>query len=221
MSNDQNKIDGRYTFTQKVRMPFQNLAEAKAVGKKGKAKGDPKFSGTFVFEPESADYQAVRALAAKVAHARWPGRNLNELKFCFTTGEKKIEREKKAAEKEGRNARTQDFFVGKIVLDARSKYQPACAAVVDGKIVQLEGKEIAARFYNGCYVVPKINLTAYEGQEDDGRGNPDGVNAYLDAVLFVQDGPKIGGTNAAEIFKSYAGQVTDADPTGGASEAEW
>lgn len=212
MSNEANQVDGRYTFSTETRMVFQNLAEPRAVGKKGKAKGEPKYSGTFIFTPDNADLKAIKELAAKVAKARWPGRPLSELKFPFTTGEKKIEREKKAAEREGRKPRDQKFFEGMIVLDARSKYQPQCAAVVAGKVVQLEGAAVKQKFYNGCYAVPKINLVPYEGQAEDGVGNPDGVTAYLDAVLFAKDGPKIGGGNAAETFKAYAGSMTAADP---------
>jgi hypothetical protein len=206
-------VDGRVTLTAPVRMPFANLVEPKAIGEKGKAKGDPKYSASFILEPDSGDLKVLKAKAAEVAKARWPGRDLKELKFPFTTGEKKIEREKKRAERKGTTARDQSFFAGKVILDARSKYQPQLAVIVGGKVEAVEDKSIQKqKFYQGCYVVPRINLVPYDGQADDGVGNPDGVTAYLDAVLFIKDGPKIGGASAAEIFKGYAGQVTAEGP---------
>jgi hypothetical protein len=68
-----------------------------------------------------------------------------------------------------------------------------------------------SKFYNGCYVVASLNFVPYEGDDDDG------VTAYLDAVLWVKDGPKIGGVSAAEAFKGYIGTVSGEDPTGGQS----
>lgn len=213
MSDTQNT--GRYTLTTAVRMPFCNLITPVAVGKKGKAKGEPKYSGTFLLEPKSADLAALKAKAAEVAKAKWPGRPLSELKFPFTDGAKRAENSQKAG-KDG------SFFLNHVVFDARSKFQPSLA-VLDGKTVRdLTGAQIAAegksKFYNGAYVVPSVNFVAYDGQAVNGVGNPDGVTAYLDAVLFVKDGPRIGGGSATETFKAYAGSVTDEDPTAGAGD---
>lgn len=211
------KVDGRYTCTAAVRMPFQNLITPQPVGKKGKAKGDPKYSGTFLLAPDSADLKALKAKAVEVARARWPGRDLKELKFPFSNGDKRAEKAK-AAGKDG------SFFTGMAVLDARSKYEPRLA-ILSGKAVRdLEGAQRAAegkqKFYNGCYVVPQVNFVPYDGQAEDGVGNPDGVTAYLDAVLWVKDGPRIGGASGAEVFKAYAGTVSGESATEGAEDDE-
>ncbi len=214
MSNNE-AADGRYVFTAPVRMPFQNLITPTPVGRKGKAKGDPKYSGTFLLLPDSADLKALKAKAADVARARWPGRDLKELKFPFSNGDKRAEKAK-AAGKDG------SFFAGNVVLDARSKYEPRLA-LLNGKTVRdlegaqraLEGKQ---KFYNGCYVVPQVNFVAYDGQAEDGVGNPDGITAYLDAVLWVKDGPRIGGASGAEVFKAYAGTVTGESAVEGADD---
>jgi len=204
--------DGRYVFTAAVRMPFGNLIVPVPVGRKGKAKGDPKYSGTFLLALDGADLKAAKAKAAEVARARWPGRDLKELKFPFTNGEKRAEKSK-AGGKDG------SFFNGTVVLDARSKYEPRLSLLAGKAIRDLEGAQRAvegkAKFYNGCYVVPQVNFVAYDGQEEDGRGNPDGVTAYLDAVLWVKDGPRIGGSSGADVFKTYAGTVSGEDPTTG------
>lgn len=211
------KIDGRYTLTAPVRMPFQNLITPTPVGRKGKAKGDPKYSGTFLLEPDSADLKALKAKAAEVARARWPGRDLKELKFPFTNGDKRAEKAKNAG-KDG------SFFNGKVVLDARSKYEPRLAILAGKAVRDLEGAqrtvEGKAKFYNGCFVVPQVNFVAYEGQAEDGIGNPDGVTAYLDAVLWVKDGARIGGASAAEVFKAFAGTVSGESATEGAEDDE-
>lgn len=216
MTEATTKNDGRYTMQEAVRMPFQNLIVPKPVGKKGKAKGEPKYSGTFLLKPDSADLAGLKAKAAAVAKARWPGRNLGELKFPFTSGEKRADKSKKAG-KDGA------FFLGHVVLDARSKYQPQLAVRnPDGTIRELAGQQIAVegknKFYGGCMVAASVNFTAYEGQEEDGVGNPDGVNAYLDAVIWLGDGERIGGGNVVETFRAFAGSVTDVDPTGSGSD---
>lgn len=216
MSTETTKQDGRYTCQEAVRMPFSNLIVPKPVGKKGKAKGEPKYSGTFLFKPDGADLAGLKAKAAAVAKARWPGRNLSELKFPFTAGQKRADKAK-AGGKDGA------FFVGHVVLDARSKYQPQLAVRnSDGTIRELAGNQIAvegkAKFYGGCMVAASITFAAYEGQEEDGVGNPDGVNAYLDAVVWLGDGERIGGGNPVETFRHFAGTVTNENPTAGGDE---
>lgn len=215
--SDTAKTEGRYVFTAPVRMPFGNLITPVPVGRKGKAKGDPKYSGTFLLALDGADLKAAKAKAAEVARARWPGRNLSELKFPFTAGDKRAEKAKTAG-KDGA------FFNGTVVLDARSKYEPRLAILEGKKVRDLEGAQRAlegkAKFYNGCFVVPQVNFVAYDGQAEDGIGNPDGVTAYLDAVLWVKDGPRIGGSSGAEVFKAYAGTVSGESAVEGADDDE-
>lgn len=215
--SDAQKIDGRYVFTTAVRMPFANLITPVPVGRKGKAKGDPKYSGTFILDLDAADLKAAKAKAAEVARARWPGRDLKELKFPFSNGDKRAEKAKNSG-KDG------SFFNGKVVLDARSKYEPRLSILSGKQIRDLEGAQRAVegkqKFYNGCFVVPQINFVAYDGQAEDGVGNPDGVTAYLDAVLFVKDGPRVGGSSGAEVFKAYAGSVSAESATEGADDDE-
>lgn len=215
-----NKVDGRFTFTTAVRMPFSNLFDPKPVGKRGKAKGTPKFSATFLVPEGSPDLQALKAKAVAVARATWPNRDLKELKFPWETGDQRIAKEQKAAEKEGRAPRDNSFMAGTLAVTARSKYEPQVAVLKGGKIEEYPGDKRALAkpvIYNGCYVVAQINFTTYEGQQDEdtGTGNPDGVNAYLDMVMKVKDGDRIGGASATSVFKDYVGHVTDEDPTAG------
>jgi hypothetical protein len=222
-----NKIDGRYSFTAPVRMVFGNLFEAKPVGKKvnGKAPtGTPKFSATFALPADHPDLLPLKQKAVAVAQAQWPGRDLKELKFPWENGNKRIEQEKKAAEKENRKPRDNAFLADKLLVTARTKNRPALAYIEGGQIIDVNDATLTvakSKLYQGMYVVAKLNFTAYEGQrdEDTGFGNPDGVNAYLDMVMKVKDGDRIGGgPSASVVFKDYIGTMTAEDPTVGAPD---
>lgn len=209
------KISGRYVCAEKVRMAFGNLTEPRVVGKRGAA-GTPKYSGTFVFDKDSPDLKKLKEVALSVMKAQWPGRPPSEVKFPFADGTKKIEQEVKKAEREKRAPKKMDFFENKVVFSARSKFPVQLCQLVNGSVVPFEGPDLAKAaklFYNGCYVVPAVNFVPYEGQAQDGFGNPDGVTAYLEAVMFIEDGERIGGGKTpAETFSGWAGSVSDEDP---------
>lgn len=199
--------EGVYTLTEPTTLTFPNLLEAKAVQVKGKASGEPKYSSNFEFDPESEDLKALKAKAVAVARAKWPGRDLKELSFPFTSGDK-------LAEKAKAKSKDREFSRGKIVVTARSKYQPRLSVVEGGKIVDLEGDAIKARgrvFYSGVSALAQFNLVAYDGVGN----NPDGVTAYLNMAVSLNKGAKLaGGASAAEVFKGYIGTASDEDPTG-------
>jgi len=69
-----------YIFQAPARAAFINVDKAKAVGKKGQAKGKEQFSATLLLAPDSPDFAGIKQMAAKAAKARWPGRNLAELR---------------------------------------------------------------------------------------------------------------------------------------------
>lgn len=202
------QTEGQYTLTEPQTLTFPNLLEAKAVQVKGKPSGDPKYSSNFEFEPSAADLAGLKAKAVAVAKAKWPGRNLKELAFPFTNGDK-------LADKAKDKGKDREFSRGKVVVTARSKYQPRLSVVEGGKIIDLEGDAIKARgraFYSGVQALAQFNLVAYDGVGN----NPDGVTAYLNMVVSLNKGTKLsGGSSAAEVFKGYVGLSSDEDPTGG------
>jgi hypothetical protein len=213
MSEVAQKTDGRFSFTSPVRMFFGNLFEPRPVGKRGKARGTPKYSVTLGIPVDHPDLTAMKAKAVAVAKARFPGRDLKTLKFPFEDGAKR-------AAKSAKDGRDGSFFEGHVLLTARSKYPPQVSVLEGGKIVEYANERrglAASKFYNGCMVVAQVNFASYEGQQDEetGAGNPDGVNAYVDIVLKTGEGTRIGGASAAEVFKSYVGGITAEDPTGG------
>lgn len=200
------KQDLSYTFREPVRAFFLTVFEPKPFMKDGKSKGEPKFSVRLGIPNESSEVEAMKAKMAEAARAKWPSRPLAELKFPITFGEK-------AAEKSAAKKKDGKFYLGNVVLTARSKYPPVLSVLEGGKIVTLDSDGLKAKyknkFYNGCYVAASVNFVAYEGEM-----GADGVTAYIQSVLWVKDGERIGGRDQAEVFKSYMGTTTDEDPMG-------
>ncbi len=197
---------GLYNATEPATMTFPNLMEARAVQVKGKPSGEPKFSANVEMLPTSADLAAAKAEAARVAKAKWPGRDLKELAFPFSSGDK-------LADKAKAKGKDREFSRGKVVLTARSKYQPRLSVVLNGRIVDLDADTLAqhkSKFYNGVSVLWQVNFSAYEGVGN----NPDGVNAYLNMIVSLNKGDRLsGGASAAEVFKGYVGVTSAEDPT--------
>ncbi len=200
------RVDGRVALLKPVRALFCNVLNARKFKKNGKEVGDAKYDATLVLDAD--DVKALKDKMLAVAKAKWPSRDLKELKFP-------IKRAEQVAEKAKKKDPTKDTSIytdGTFIMSARSKYEPQLSYLDGKKVVEFTeaNRGLAkSKFYNGCYVVVSLNFVPYEGDDDDG------VTAYLDAVLWVKDGPKIGGVSAAEAFKGYIGTVSGEDPTGG------
>lgn len=199
--------EGIFTSTVPAPSTFPNLLEAKAVMKAGKATGEPKYSLNIEFEPDSDDLKAAKAKAAAVAKAKWPGRDFSEIAFPFSSGDK-------LADKAKAKGKDREFSRGKVVLTARSKYEPRLSVIENGKLVDYEGDKrptCKSKFYNGVEVLFQVNFQAYDGV---GNGQ-DGVTAYLNMAVSLNKGTKLsgGGSSAAEVFKGYVGVASQEDPT--------
>lgn len=219
-------------FQEPAVMTFSNLFEAKAIGKKGKEQGDPKFSITLEPDANSALFADLRKKAAAVAAKKWPGRDLKELKFPWANGDqladkrqREIEQAKAAGKSGSELPRDREFSRGKAVITARTKLEPGLSYVDGRALVELEDESRRAaakgKFYAGCEVLVEVALKAYEGV----GANPDGVNAYLNKVCSLNRGAKIEGlsggrTSAADTFKGYLGTTSDYDPTAGGLDDE-
>lgn len=230
------KVDGLYTLTAPVTLAFPSLFDAKPFMRKGKPAGDPKFGASFVFDPESADLKAIKALAVKLAQAKWPGRDVisesrgkiievegqkvqqpPSFKFPFTSGDKLADKRAAALKAAGKNEDTKaDFQRGKVIIKTASKYAPRMAVLLNGKPVDLTPETQNAykgQFYFGVKALAQFNLVAYDKVGETGI---DGVTIYLNMVLSLNKGERLaGGQSAAEAFKDYAGTVTDENPTAG------
>jgi len=210
-----------FNLTMPVPMVFPNVFVARQFKKNGKPTGEPKFDAAFVFEPDSEDLKAMKALAIKAAKAKWPARDIaadlkaNNFTFPFSDGTKKADKRKNLGKEDG------EYQRGKVVITGRSKFRPALAILENGNCVDLtEETQIAAhksKFYSGVECLAQFNFQAFEG----GNG-PDGVNVYLNMVLSTNRGKKIagtsGGASAAATFSGYVGKASGEDPTGGEDE---
>lgn len=201
-----------YTFTEAHRAMFTNIVEAKPYMRNGKAVGDPVYGATFLVPPDHPDLAAIKAAAVKVAKERWPGRALKELKFPFMDGDTQAtEREKLG--------KSGDATKGFVMFKTSTKYEPVLTVLENGRIVEYTGTNrghAARKFYAGAYLVPSVTLHAYEGDST----KPDGVGAWLNAVLFYKDGERIGGAAGAELFKGFAGAVSTTDPTSASDDED-
>lgn len=211
------EINGRYALTEPVVMTFPQLFEAKAVGKKGQATGKLKFSANFLLARSSVDERAMKERAIQIAKARWPGRDIKELKFPFSNGDKTADKRVALGKKDG------EFNRGHSILVARSgvDYPPRLSLLENGKFIDLDGPARAAakpKFYPGVKVLCEVILAPYEGVGT----NPDGVCAYLNAVVSLNEGERLAGgaRSAAETFKGYVGHTTTEDPTDDLSDLE-
>lgn len=209
MSDEKKNDDGVFNLTKPVIMAHPNLFEARAFGKKGKESGTPKFSANFIFEPDSEDLKGLKSLAVKVARGRWPDRDLKTLSFPFANGDKLADKRKAAGKSDG------EFNRGKVVIAARSKFEPRLSAIENGKMIDYDGDariKAKNKFYFGVFALAQFNFVPYDGVAN----NPDGVTCYLNMVFSTNKGERLsGGAAAAEVFKGYVGHSTTEDPTAG------
>lgn len=200
--------EGVVNTTSPMTMTFPNLLEAKAVEIKGKPSGEPKFSANFEAAPDHPDIAVLKQKAAAVARAKWPGRELKELAFPFNDGSK-------LADKAKAKGKDREFSRGKVVITARSKFQPRLSVIDGGRLVDLDEALLPVhkgKLYSGVDALAQFNFVAYDGVGN----NPDGVTAYLNMVVSLNKGTKLSaGQSAAEVFKGYVGLASPEDPTAG------
>lgn len=199
-----------------VRAVFLNVIQGKKFKENGKEVGEPRYDGTFVLTKEQL--RPIIDAAIQVAKERFPKADLKELKFPWMSAEKAIDDAGRRAAKAGKDVEAAKakyaklFPAGTYVLKASSKLEPVLAYSQAGKVIEVAGGQRAAvanKFYAGGFYVPQLKIVAYEAKKLD---DPNGVNAYLNAIFFHHDGEKIGGVNTAEAFSAYAGKVSNENP---------
>jgi hypothetical protein len=214
-----------FAATTPVLMTFPNLLEAKRVKRNGKETGDPKYSANFEFDLANADQvamlTALRDEMLRIAAERWPhmmpvtdlyGGPIN---FPVTRGDF-------LADKAKAKDKDREFSRGKVVLVARSKYQPNLSALLGGKLVEFNSEDTVKAngkvFYSGSDALFQINLQAYDAIDE---GDKPGITAYLNQVCSLNRGKKLTGTgaSAATVFSGYVGTVSQVDPTVGQTSA--
>ena len=170
---------------------YVDLFEPRAYHKNGKPQGKPTYNLTHLFNVEQEGVaealREAKALALKACQDEWPGRDClaaikaGEISWPFKDGNAL----KKKRENEAKNG---DAYAGMQVLKSNSKDAPV--------IVGLDRKEIVdpKEIYDGMIVRTEVNFKA-------GDTNGNYVKAYLNFVMKVANGLKIGGRSAASVFE--------------------
>lgn len=199
---------GRFQSRDVAILNFPNIFTPRAFkGKNGVAQGEPKFDAALELAPDSPDLKNMKAAAVAVARAKWPDRDLKvDFQFPWTLGDK-------LADKAKAKGKDRESSRGLVVLTARSQYAPRLSVIEKGDVVDYfdERRPLAKdAFYSGVKVGFVVTFNAYEGV----GSNPDGVNAYLDWLISTKSGKRlVTSASGADVFKGYAGRVSDEDPT--------
>lgn len=209
---------GLYSMTAPAVMAFVALTTPKKFkDRNGKETGEAKFGVTFVFPPEHPDLKGMKDAAIAVARAKWPGVKLADLKFPFEAGEKTIEARKRNLAKKSKEYKGEtDFALGKSLLKAASKYPAGLAAIINGKVIDLDTPDkLSAHghmFFFGAEGLGQVTFQAYDPIKE---GDKAGVTCYINKVLVTGKGERLTkGMSAAETFSGYVGKTTTEDPTG-------
>lgn len=218
--------------TPQVRLSFPNLLAPRAFRDPAKGiSGEPRYSTDFLMEPTDLEKfqvmegdkwvtQNLKVILATAARERWGAEY--DLKAAITHGGLKwpikdgnaIAEKRKAQEK-----KHSDITAGKVVISAASKeeYAPQLFVLEAGKAVELDRQKDRDRinklFVGGMYVIAGLRLKPNETPQ--GRF----LNMYLNSVLYVKPGERIGGIDASTMFADIEGGESTFDPTAGADLA--
>ena len=222
-----------FALTEAVPTAFMNVVNPVPFKKGGVSKGDPRYSATFVFAPDSGDLKALKALIVDKMKAFFPGKKLVsrrltqdeldgggvvEVKLPWADGTKFADEGTNGAEK-----RDNEWARGKVMVKAGSNDQhpPGLSAIENGKVVEFNTPESraanAGKFASGAYVVAQFGLNIYPAKGE----TPGGCSLWPRAICHVKPGPKTtggGGVNQAEVFRAYAGTVKADNPYAGADD---
>lgn len=222
----------RYTLIKPARLLFSSVTQKSAP--RGVQNAQPKFSATCGIEQEDFDaivQLMVNAIKGELGTFTSPTDyylacmgGKTAAKRCLQKAEldaqgKSSDEAFKIMEKAEARAKLYEPYAG--ILTASSQFDIELAKLEAGKIVDIgEAEHIRAQagkdlFYPGAYVVPAVAFKAFRRKTLDAK---DGCTAYLQNMLFIRKGERIGGLgggNNNEVFGAYAG-YSDYDPTANA-----
>ena len=195
------KLTFQIVTSSKVRLVWPTLFVPKKYKEKGVEKGEPKYSCTFLLEPDESfnDIKKVAAAAAMDLFGTVKG-----VRFPFKKGDV----EKTKAEANGYDG---DFYAGKVVIRSTSQFQP--------EVVDAQSKPLLdhSRVHSGCYGYVEFNFvarTVKDGTDDEGNARTKNiVTAYFNFVMITNSGDRIAGRSAKDVFAGIKGKETDFDPT--------
>lgn len=221
-----NTNPSRTVLSSTFRMSFPNLLEPKQY----QGKGDHFFSMEMIFEPEALEKFKlwdddsgtftevdIKRVLVELAKEKWPDLNVKEavasggLHWPIKNGDKHADK------REANGKKGNDHYRGMSIINCKSSADyPPNLYYMDGKTrkqvdrVTSGGKQVATqKFYGGAYCFAELNVVAQE--------TPQGkyLSFYVNAVRFVKDGERLGGTSMMDRFDGIQGGAADYDPTDG------
>lgn len=182
--------------TPQLRVVFPNLFEPSAPKDgKGRDLGEPRYSVLLLGTDQ--EIKEVADLVRKVAANDFPNHSLKDLALPIISGDQEAAK----AEKKDKNG---DFFKGMKVIKASSKFKPG---VVDPNLNEIIN---SSDLYSGCYGRAELNIVGYNGVGQ----NPDGIKAYINNFQKLDDGERLVGRTAKDVFSPAGGTASaggDAD----------
>jgi hypothetical protein len=197
---------------------WPNMVEAKGAKLHGGKTGKLGFGATFVFAKNHPDFKTLVERAkylCKKFQPNWTDKEIKEvISKAFVPGEKWVADERKKG-----NTYEKMYAVvpGSYMLKTFSEFQPALAAIINGKAMDLKDEAIKVHknvFYNGVEALAQFKLQPME--------TPQGkfLVKYLQTFVSLNKGDKMGEErSAASMFSSYVGKETKDDPTKGLEDA--
>ena len=171
------KVTDTKVITNKVRLSFVNLLEAKAF--EGQ---EPKYSCMLLID--KSDKQTLAAIEKAIDNAfkadggqRLKGVKRENVKTTLRDGDLEQDTEEHPE------------FANKMFINVSSKTKPG---LVDRYKNKIEGDNAADEVYSGVYAIVSINFYAYNTS-----GNK-GISAGLNNVMIVEKGEYLGGRASAE-----------------------
>lgn len=233
--SDKSNEKPSFSFTTAVRGTYVHACTAEAFKKNGQAKGDPKYSATFIIDltdpKQKFDFERLQQEVIGQLKLAYPGKKLvtgraltqEELDAGAVSVNVPWFKGDREAERLAQKGKAQDgeIYKGKMLVKTSSKYRPALDAIENKKVISFtDDAAIAAAekkfFYSGAWFVPTFGLNIYPAKGNDNGG----VSLYFNGLLFVKNDQRLGGRthNPAEAYKGYLGSISQEDPTGGAEE---
>lgn len=218
----------RYTLEEEARLIFSSITQKSAP--KNVQGATPKFSGTFGIGQKDFDAIIkieVDAIKSEMGEFTNPG----DYYLACTSGKNAANRVLAKAELDARGKQPDEVFKIKEraekraelyqqfagILSASSQFDVALAKLENGAIKDIpdteQGRALAGKdlFYPGAFVVPAVAFKGFRRKSMDAK---DGVTAFLQNVLYIRKGERLGGGGAdsSEVFGSYKG-YSPVDPT--------
>jgi len=226
----------RYTLEEPARLIYSSIAEKSApTGIEG---AKARYSGTFGITEK--DFEAIRKQmveAIKSTLGSFSGNPQDYYLPCLS-GKMAAERAIQTAEFKARGEEADKAFKMRekaekraemyrqypAILTASSQFEISLARLEAGKIIDIgEAEHVRAQagkdyFYPGAWVAPAIAIKGTKRKKLDDK---DGCTAFLQNVLFIRKGERLGGAGPdnATVYGSWS-NYSDVDPTALAPEPE-